>query len=64
MTDGHPDQRGRPPPEPAPRPARADAPAPDERAWILPVWGWAVILWLSLPIIVMIVFGFNNTKGK
>jgi spermidine/putrescine transport system permease protein len=32
--------------------------------WVLPVWGWAVILWLSSPIIVMIVFGFNNTKGK
>jgi spermidine/putrescine transport system permease protein len=28
------------------------------------LWGWAVIAWLSLPIIVMIVFGFNNTKGK
>jgi spermidine/putrescine transport system permease protein len=32
--------------------------------WILPLWGWAVIAWLSLPIIVMIVFGFNDTKGK
>jgi spermidine/putrescine transport system permease protein len=32
--------------------------------WILPFWGWAVIAWLSLPIIVMIVFGFNNTTGK
>jgi spermidine/putrescine transport system permease protein len=32
--------------------------------WVLPAWGWAVILWLSSPIIVMIVFGFNNTSGK
>jgi spermidine/putrescine transport system permease protein len=32
--------------------------------WVLPVWGWAVIIWLCSPIIVMIVFGFNNTKGK
>jgi spermidine/putrescine transport system permease protein len=32
--------------------------------WILPLWGWAVIVWLSLPIIVMIVFGFNDTTGK
>jgi spermidine/putrescine transport system permease protein len=32
--------------------------------WILPFWGWAVICWLSLPIIVMIIFGFNNTTGK
>ncbi len=32
--------------------------------WVLPVWGWAVIVWLSSPIIVMIVFGFNNATGK
>jgi spermidine/putrescine transport system permease protein len=32
--------------------------------WILPLWGWLVILWLCLPIIVMIIFGFNNTTGK
>jgi spermidine/putrescine transport system permease protein len=32
--------------------------------WLLPTWGWLVILWLSSPIIVMIVFGFNDTKGK
>ncbi len=32
--------------------------------WLLPMWGWAVIAWLSLPIAVMIVFGFNNPKGK
>lgn len=31
---------------------------------ILSVWGWAVILWLSSPVIVMIIFGFNNTTGK
>ena len=27
-------------------------------------WSWLVILWLSAPIIVMIVFGFNDTTGK
>jgi spermidine/putrescine transport system permease protein len=32
--------------------------------WLLPAWGWVVILWLAAPIIVMIVFGFNNTTGK
>jgi spermidine/putrescine transport system permease protein len=32
--------------------------------WLLPLWGWAVIVWLSLPIMVMIVFGFNDTKSK
>jgi spermidine/putrescine transport system permease protein len=30
------------------------------RGWLLPLWGWLVILWLSSPIIVMIVFGFNS----
>jgi spermidine/putrescine transport system permease protein len=34
------------------------------RGWLLPIWGWAVILWLSSPIIVMIVFGFNDGNGK
>ena len=32
--------------------------------WILPLWSWLVILWLSAPIIVMIVFSFNNYQGK
>jgi len=32
--------------------------------WILPLWSWLVILWLCSPIIVMIVFGFNDTTGK
>jgi spermidine/putrescine transport system permease protein len=34
------------------------------RGWLLPIWGWLVILWLSSPIIVMIVFGFNDGSGK
>jgi spermidine/putrescine transport system permease protein len=45
-----------------------DMPAPVRRRsrtrWVLPVWSWLVILWLSSPIIVMIVFGFNDTTGK
>jgi spermidine/putrescine transport system permease protein len=32
--------------------------------WILPLWSWLVIGWLSAPIIVMILFGFNDTTGK
>jgi spermidine/putrescine transport system permease protein len=44
-------------------------PAPRRRRarpgrWLLPIWGWLVIAWLSSPIIVMIIFGFNNTTGK
>lgn len=31
---------------------------------LLSVWGWLVIAWLCAPIIVMIIFGFNNTTGK
>lgn len=34
------------------------------RGWLLPTWGWIVIVWLASPVIVMIVFGFNNTSGK
>jgi spermidine/putrescine transport system permease protein len=34
------------------------------KGWLLPVWGWIVILWLSSPIIVMIVFGFNDGNGR
>jgi spermidine/putrescine transport system permease protein len=37
------------------------------RRWtrlLLPAYGWAVIVFLSLPILVMIVFGFNDTKGR
>jgi spermidine/putrescine transport system permease protein len=30
------------------------------RGWLLPLWTWAVIVWLSAPIIVMVVFGFNS----
>ena len=50
----------RPPAVPAParRPPRVHG------RWLLPTWGWAVIAWLSLPIVVMIVFGFNDTKSK
>jgi spermidine/putrescine transport system permease protein len=32
--------------------------------WLLPVWSWLVIVWLCSPIFVMILFGFNDTKGK
>src|SRR6478752_5855950 len=51
-----------PPPERAPQATRK--PKRKYGRWVLPLWGWAVIVWLSLPIIVMIVFGFNDTTGK
>ncbi|HEY2959550.1 MAG TPA: ABC transporter permease [Actinomycetota bacterium] len=51
------------PPEVAPAPA-----APGRRRrWtrlILPTYTWLMIAYFSLPILVMIVFGFNDTKGK
>lgn len=34
------------------------------RPLLLSAWSWLVIAWLVAPIIVMIVFGFNDTKGK
>jgi spermidine/putrescine transport system permease protein len=44
-------------------------PAPRRRRrpsfrWLLPTWTWLVIVWLCSPIIVMIVFGFNDTTGR
>ena len=30
----------------------------------LRLYTWLVIAWLSLPILVMVLFGFNNTSGK
>jgi len=52
------------------KPSVEEAPTPVRRRrragmhWLLPTWGWLVILWLCSPIIVMIVFGFNDTKSK
>jgi len=54
----------------APAARHASAPVPVRRRrrrpgrWLLPLWGWVVIFWLCLPIIVMIIFGFNDTTGK
>jgi spermidine/putrescine transport system permease protein len=45
-----------------PAPARRRRVKPGR--WVLPIWGWLVIAWLSSPIIVMIVFGFNDTHSK
>jgi spermidine/putrescine transport system permease protein len=49
-------------------PAAAPAPAvPARRRWtrlILPTYTWLMICYFSLPILVMIVFGFNDTKGR
>jgi spermidine/putrescine transport system permease protein len=51
------------PPEVAPAPAVPGG----RRRWtrlILPIYTWLMILYFSLPILVMIVFGFNDTKGR
>jgi spermidine/putrescine transport system permease protein len=51
------------PPEVAPAPAVPGG----RRRWtrlILPVYTWLMICYFSLPIAVMIVFGFNDTKGR
>jgi len=45
---------------PAPRRRRRRRPT----RWLLPAWSWLVIAWLCAPIIVMIVFGFNDTTGR
>jgi spermidine/putrescine transport system permease protein len=34
------------------------------RSYALKVYTWLIIGWLSLPILVMILFGFNDTSGK
>jgi spermidine/putrescine transport system permease protein len=51
------------PPEVAPAPAVPGR----RRRWtrlILPVYTWLMILYFSLPILVMIAFGFNDTQGR
>ena len=51
------------PPEVAPAPAVPGG----RRRWtrlILPAYTWLMICYFSLPIAVMIVFGFNDTKGR
>jgi spermidine/putrescine transport system permease protein len=49
-------------------PAQADAPAPRRGRLrggrFLYAYTWLVIAWLILPIIIMIAFGFNDTKGR
>jgi spermidine/putrescine transport system permease protein len=51
-------------------PAERTGPAPTRRARrfdgnsVLHVFTWVVIVWLVLPILVMIAFGFNNPKGR
>jgi spermidine/putrescine transport system permease protein len=52
------------PPETAERAIPTTRRRRKRRRWLLPAWSWLVIVWLSSPIIVMIVFGFNNAKGK
>lgn len=59
---------------PADAPAGAPAGSPAEgaarrrrqggRGWGLKAYTWLVIAWLALPILVMILFGFNDTTGR
>ena len=57
------DDAGRAPSRRSTRAGAAAAAATHGR-WLLPIWGWLVILWLSPPIIVMIVFGFNDSNRQ
>jgi spermidine/putrescine transport system permease protein len=56
--------------EPAAPPAAPAAPTPAkprrsrDKARVLHAYTWVIIAWLSLPIAVMILFGFNNTTGR
>jgi spermidine/putrescine transport system permease protein len=50
-------------------PPRKAAPAPRRKRrfsgrWVLPTWMVLVILWLCAPIVVMMVYGFNDGNGK
>jgi len=45
-------------------PARATRRARRWTGWVLPVYTWLVIFYLVLPIMVMIAFGFNDTKSR
>lgn len=49
---------------PAPAASRASGTGRRWTRLILPAYTWAMILYLMAPIGVMILFGFNNTKGK
>jgi spermidine/putrescine transport system permease protein len=49
--------------------APADAPAPVRRSrlhggHVLQAYTWVIIAWLVLPVLIMIAFGFNDTKGR
>jgi spermidine/putrescine transport system permease protein len=37
---------------------------PGGSGWFLRIYTWAIICWLSLPIVVMIIFGFNDTTSR
>jgi len=37
---------------------------PPRQGRLLAIWTWLVIIWLLLPIAVMILFSFNDTKGR
>jgi spermidine/putrescine transport system permease protein len=46
-----------------------DAPVPQRRSRLtgghmLQAYTWLIIAWLILPVLIMIAFGFNNTKGR
>jgi spermidine/putrescine transport system permease protein len=58
-----------PTPRPTPGPTRQDTHRPGrgrghDRGLLLRLYTWAIIFWLSLPILVMILFGFNDTTSK
>jgi ABC-type spermidine/putrescine transport system, permease component II len=54
----------REPADPAPARPRPPRRARFLRGRLLHIWTWLVIGWLCLPIVVMILFGFNDTQGR
>ena len=51
-------------PAPADQPVRAPAPRRERRGWFLPTYTGVVILYLFIPTIVMVIFGFNDFQGR
>jgi spermidine/putrescine transport system permease protein len=45
-------------------PERATAPRRERRGWFLPTYTAVVILYLFIPTVVMIIFGFNDFQGR
>ena len=49
---------------PETRPSREPAGSPRRRGWVLPLYTAAIIIYLFFPIGVMMLFGFNDLRGR